>query len=65
MMSAVVRIETPAVTDASALENLQRPADAARGAFAHNTERALRADVAVYTAWCSDTDRAFDPVPPL
>jgi hypothetical protein len=27
---------------------------AARGAYAGNTERALRADVTIFTAWCSD-----------
>ena len=26
--------------------------DAARGAFSPNTERALRADVAIFAAWC-------------
>jgi integrase len=64
MMSSVVRIEPPAVTDIDALENLRRHANAARGAFAHNTERALRADVAVYTAWCSDAGLAPLPASP-
>lgn len=44
--------------------NLRQHAEAARGAYAGNTERALRADVAIYTAWCSDTGRASLPASP-
>lgn len=39
--------------------NLQAHAEHARGAFAFNTERALKADVAIFLAWC----RAADMVP--
>ena len=45
---------TPVISDdAVALANLRRHADQARGAFAANTERALRADVAVFSGWCA------------
>ncbi len=49
----------PQVAPLGALEVPQAPADrlreyadAARGAFAPNTERAIRADTAVFTTWC-------------
>jgi site-specific recombinase XerD len=42
----------PTVTDAAIWTNLRQYAEAARGAFSANTERALRADVAAFTAWC-------------
>ena len=35
--------------------------DAARGAFSPNTERALRADVEIYTSWCRQHVRAALP----
>jgi site-specific recombinase XerD len=35
--------------------NLRQHAAAARGAYAHNTERALQADVAIFTSWCAET----------
>ncbi|PWC31413.1 tyrosine-type recombinase/integrase [Azospirillum sp. TSO35-2] len=41
--------------------NLERHAHAARGAYARNTERALRADTAVFVGWCQETDRAALP----
>ena len=51
-------VEVPA-TQAGGLQPLPSPADrlrdyaeAARGAFAPNTERAIRADTAVFAAWC-------------
>ena len=55
-MTELAKIETaiPAEIEAGALASLQRHAAAARGAYAGNTERALRADVAIFTAWCSD-----------
>ena len=34
---------------------------AARGAYAGSTERALRADVTLFTAWCSDAGAAALP----
>ena len=52
----------PAIIDAdTALENLRDHAEASRGAYATNTERALRADVLIYTAWCSEHGRAALP----
>ena len=35
--------------------------DAARGAFSHNTERALKADVEIFAAWCRQHLRAALP----
>ena len=52
-MSALVQIEPPAKAGALARVNLERHADYARGAYATNTERALRADVAIFTGWCA------------
>jgi site-specific recombinase XerD len=52
----------PAIIDAdTALENLRDHAEASRGAYATNTERAFRADVSIYTAWCSEHGRAALP----
>ena len=51
---AKVTTALPAEIEAGALANLQRHAAAARGAYAGNTERAPRADVALFTARCSD-----------
>lgn len=60
-MNALIQIEP--VTDAGTLArgNLERHADYARGAHATNTERALRADVAIFSGWC--TDVALSPLP--
>ena len=44
--------------------SLRRHAEAARGAYAKNTERALRADVAVFTAWCLEAGVQALPAPP-
>jgi site-specific recombinase XerD len=62
-VSELTRIEAamPAEIDAGTLANLERHAAAARGAYAGNTERALRADVAIYTAWCSGSGRTALP----
>ena len=56
-VTELAKIETaiPAEIEAGgALANLAQHAAAARGAYAGNTERALRADVTIFTAWCSD-----------
>jgi site-specific recombinase XerD len=42
------------VADAAISASLRRHAAAARGAFAGNTERALRADVVIFTRWCAE-----------
>jgi len=54
-MNALVTVTTGsavALTEPGILANLAHHAEHARGAFASNTERALRADTAVFTAWC-------------
>ena len=46
-------ISIVAATPSSVLAHLQQHANAARGAYATNTERALRSDVAIFTGWCA------------
>jgi len=60
-MNALIQVDTAGETEAGAIANLRRHADYARGAYATNTERALRADVAVFTAWCSEA--GLQPLP--
>jgi len=63
-MNALIRIKNanPAVTEGGEIaESLRQHAEAARGAYASNTERALRADVAAFTAWCAAAGR--EPLP--
>ncbi len=50
--------------DASAVANLEQHAKDARGAYATNTERALRADVAIFTGWCTDKTVSYLPASP-
>ena len=52
-----------ATTDAVA-DALTEHAYAARGAYSHNTERALRADVAAFTDWCAATGLIALPATP-
>ena len=47
--------------DPDIAERLEHHARVSRGALASNTERALKADVAVFTAWCADRGRAALP----
>jgi len=54
---------TTAATDL-AHANLQRYAAEAQGAFAPNTVRALRADTAVFTAWCTRNQVQVLPASP-
>jgi len=49
------------VAETAITANLRQHAQAARGAFASNTERALRADVAIFTGWCATEDRQALP----
>ena len=49
---------------AQALASLAQYADEARGAFARNTERAVRADTAVFTAWCARRGHVALPAAP-
>ena len=51
---AKVKTAIPAEIEAGALANLAQHAAAAARAYAGNTEWALRADVRIFTAWCSD-----------
>lgn len=41
--------------------NLARHAKQARGAYSKNTERAYKADTAIYQAWCANHDRPYLP----
>ena len=52
---SLARIESAkeGTIETSALAKLEQHAQAARGAYASNTERALRTDVATFTAWCA------------
>ena len=56
----------PAVTDTNReiIANLRQHFEYARGAFAGNTQRALRADVAVFTGWCIQEGRQALPASP-
>ena len=52
------------IADAAITASLRQHAEAARGAYAGNTERALRADVAIFTGWCAGEDRQALPASP-
>ena len=52
------------IADRAISDSLRRHAEAARGAFATNTERALRADVVVFSGWCAEADRQAMPASP-
>ncbi len=49
---------------AQALANLAAYAEQARGALSPNTERAIRADTATFTAWCSERGARSLPAKP-
>ena len=51
--------------EASSLAELRRHADYARGAYATNSERAMRSDVAIFTAWCAAEGRQALPAAPM
>jgi site-specific recombinase XerD len=59
-------IETsPAIVPTTEIStNLRRHAAAVRGAFAANTERALRGDIARFTGWCSREGHQAMPASP-
>jgi integrase len=44
--------------------HLASHAEAARGAYANNTERAIRSDILIFSAWCADNDRQHLPAFP-
>jgi len=50
--------------DQQLAKRLARHAHAARGAYSLNTERALRADIAIFTAWCEEHGRPATPASP-
>jgi site-specific recombinase XerD len=50
--------------DAEALAELRRHREYARGAYATNTERAMRSDVAIFTGWCAAEGRQALPAAP-
>lgn len=52
------------IAPATAMANLERHAEQARGAYASNTERALRADTAIWAAWCGERGLISVPAPP-
>jgi integrase len=52
------------IMDSAISANLRRHAEAARGAFSVNTERALRGDVARFTGWCAREDHQSMPASP-
>ncbi len=52
-------------SEIGALPSLLRHAVDARGAYASNTERALCADVAIFSAWCTDAGVPFLPASPV
>jgi integrase len=66
-MNALMTVSTGSViadAEAAILANLQHHAEAARGAFASNTERALKSDVAIFTAWCRTSGLSSMPASP-
>ena len=66
-MAGEVALDEVGVPDAAAgqaLANLAQYADEARGAYARNTERAVRADTAIFAAWCSKQGHAALPAAP-
>ncbi len=58
------QIATRALSDDAIATALAQHAHAARGAYAANTERALRADTAVFTGWCAAAGLASLPAEP-
>ena len=64
-MLLVTRVPPPPAPDAdcrAAVEGLLGAyVQAARGAFSSNTERAVKADLQIYTAWCAEQERAALP----
>jgi integrase len=55
---ALPAVEVPASAASEALPALAAYLEAARGAFAPNTERAVRADTGVFAAWCLEARRS-------
>jgi hypothetical protein len=66
MARSLTKIATVPATAAEAEinANLRHYAEASRGAFASNTERALRVDVMIFTGWCAGEGRQALPASP-
>lgn len=62
--SRLPAVALPPSTPVSVAERLEEHARAAAGAFAPNTERALRADSRVFSAWCAGQGRETLPATP-
>ncbi len=58
-------VETTGLSDDAIAAALAHHAHAARGAYAANTERALRADTAIFTGWCAAAGLASLPAEPV
>jgi site-specific recombinase XerD len=52
---------TPAAADTAIADNLRAHQAAAHGAYAGNTERALRADVLMFSRWCAEMNHPALP----
>ena len=52
------------VAESEITASLRQHAEASRGAYAGNTERALGADVAIFTGWCAGEGRQALPASP-
>lgn len=62
---AIIERSVPAtITEAEIWANVAEYANDARGAFKKNTERAIKADIAVFTAWCGQEGRQAMPASP-
>jgi hypothetical protein len=62
--AAVPASASATLTEAEIWANHAQYAEAARGAFVANTERALRSDIALFTDWCRQEARQAMPASP-
>ncbi len=60
----IVRSEVLPPSSELLIERLEQHAQAARGAFADNTLRAMASDSRIFAAWCQDQGRAVLPATP-
>lgn len=65
MTALPATVPAGALPSAELLQNLEEYRQHARGAFAPNTARAMRADKRVFQAWCENTGVAFLPAAPV
>lgn len=64
MAASLATIPTDALPSPEFVQNLEEHARHARGAYAANTERALRADIVAFSAWCTGAGLAHLPAAP-